>query len=45
MEIVKNFKWSRAARTDKGVHALVNGISCVFAIDEKYWDEKQDIKE
>ena len=28
MESLKRIKWSRAGRTDKGVHALCNGISC-----------------
>lgn len=33
-ELVKNYKFGRAARTDKGVHAVVNGISCLFTISE-----------
>ncbi len=38
-ELQRRFKYSRAARTDKGVHAVVNGISCEFVLDKKYFDE------
>ena len=38
-DLVKKDKWSRAARTDKGVHAVVNAISCLFQIDKKYYNE------
>lgn len=31
-ELVKNYKLGRAARTDKGVHAIINAISCLFTI-------------
>ena len=37
VELVKLYKWSRAARTDKGVHALINGISCVFSLKYDFW--------
>ena len=39
VELVKNYKWSRAARTDKGVHALINGISCIFTIPKEFITE------
>lgn len=41
---MKNYKWSRAARTDKGVHALVNGVACVFAVREEFWEERVEGK-
>lgn len=37
IELVKLYKWSRAARTDKGVHALINGVSCVFSLKDDFW--------
>jgi len=39
----RNERWSRAARTDKGVHAVLNGISCLFNIDEKYFNEDKTL--
>ena len=33
---LKRIRWSRAARTDKKVHALCNGISMKLEISEKY---------
>ena len=33
---LKKIKWSRAARTDKRVHALCNGISMKIEINPKY---------
>jgi tRNA U38,U39,U40 pseudouridine synthase TruA len=38
-ELQRKHKYSRAARTDKGVHAVVNGISCEFYIDKNYFNE------
>ena len=35
-EELKKIKWSRAARTDKKVHALCNGVSLKMEILEKY---------
>jgi tRNA pseudouridine38-40 synthase len=35
----KQDKWSRAARTDKGVHAVLNCVSCLFTIDKNYFDD------
>ena len=37
--IEKQEKWSRAARTDKGVHAVFNSVSCQFNVDKSYFDE------
>lgn len=36
---MRRIKWSRAARTDKKVHALCNGISMKLEISEKYVTE------
>lgn len=33
---LRRIKWSRAARTDKKVHALCNGISLKLEIAQKY---------
>lgn len=33
---LKRISWSRAARTDKRVHALCNGISVKLEISEKF---------
>ena len=35
-QLVKLQRWSRAARTDKGVHAIINGISCAFNIEDQF---------
>jgi len=39
--------WSRAARTDKGVHAVANFVNCKLAITEKFLkrDETEDVEE
>lgn len=31
-QLERNDRWSRAARTDKGVHAVLNGVSCLFNV-------------
>jgi tRNA pseudouridine38-40 synthase len=36
MESLRRIKWSRAARTDKRVHALCNGVSASLELDERY---------
>ena len=41
---IKRTKWSRACRTDKGVHAIGNIISCKLAIGNDYGDFQQIIK-
>lgn len=33
---LKKAGWGRGARTDKGVHALSNGITVKLAINEEY---------
>jgi tRNA pseudouridine38-40 synthase len=33
---LKKAGWGRGARTDKGVHALSNGVSVKLAISEDY---------
>lgn len=39
-ELVKLFKWSRAARTDKGVHAVLNGVSFLISLkSDEYIEE------
>lgn len=43
-DLVKNYKWGRAARTDKGVHAVSNSISSLFFINEKFYDEERKLK-
>lgn len=45
-ELERRYKWSRAARTDKGVHAVFNAISCTFLIDKMYYTEDRimDVK-
>ena len=43
-ELVKDYKWGRAARTDKGVHSVFNSISCLFFINEKFYDEDRKLK-
>ena len=43
-DLVKTYKWSRAARTDKGVHAICNGISCLFSINDRFYDEEKKLK-
>ena len=35
-EELKKIKWSRAARTDKRVHALCNGVSMKLEIFPRY---------
>jgi tRNA pseudouridine38-40 synthase len=35
-EDLKKSGWSRGARTDKGVHALLNGVSAKLSISTKY---------
>lgn len=40
-ELVKNYKFGRAARTDKGVHAVCNGIACLFTIPESFYNEEK----
>lgn len=37
---LRKIKWSRAARTDKKVHALCNGISMKVEINPKFIDEE-----
>ena len=41
---MKNYKWGRAARTDKGVHAVCNSISALFFVNEKFYDEEKRLK-
>ena len=44
--------WSRAARTDKGVHAIYNCVSCKLTLEKNYFNSaisenefvKQDFK-
>lgn len=43
-ELVKSHKWGRAARTDKGVHAVQNAVSCLFSIPEKFYDGSKQLK-
>jgi tRNA U38,U39,U40 pseudouridine synthase TruA len=38
-QLEKQDRWSRAARTDKGVHAVLNGISCLFTIGKHMYQE------
>jgi tRNA pseudouridine38-40 synthase len=42
-QLEKQDRWSRAARTDKGVHAVLNCISCLFNVDNKYFDEDRTL--
>jgi tRNA U38,U39,U40 pseudouridine synthase TruA len=42
---VKNYKWGRAARTDKGVHAIINGVSCLFIIPQTFYDETKTLQQ
>lgn len=37
-ELVRNYKFGRAARTDKGVHAIINCVSCMINVPEKFYD-------
>lgn len=39
---LKRIRWSRAARTDKKVHALCNGISAKLEIAEKFTSKEGD---
>lgn len=41
---MKHYRFGRAARTDKGVHAIINGISCLFSIPEGFYDESKILK-
>lgn len=36
-QLEKQERWSRAARTDKGVHAVINAVSALFTIPENYF--------
>lgn len=38
-QLEKQERWSRAARTDKGVHAVLNCVSCHFIIDQRFFLE------
>lgn len=40
-ELKKN-GWQRCSRTDKGVHAVYNGINCKINIFDKYVDMDKD---
>jgi len=33
---LKKNRWTRASRTDKGVHAVANYISCKWSISKEY---------
>lgn len=35
-DVLRRISWSRAARTDKKVHALCNGISVKLEIAQKF---------
>lgn len=37
--------WKRAARTDKGVHAIANVINCKLNIDKCYITEEEESTE
>ena len=41
---LKKIKWSRAARTDKGVHAVANYVSCKLSITENFLDDELERK-
>lgn len=34
--------WSRASRTDKGVHALSNSVACKLEVDKKYVQDYEE---
>ena len=38
-QLEKQWKWSRAARTDRGVHAILNGVSCLFSVPQQFYEE------
>jgi len=46
-DTLQKIGWSRAARTDKGVHAVANFVNCKLAITEKFLkrDETEDVEE
>ena len=33
---LKKIGWTRASRTDKGVHALCNAVACKLEVDKEY---------
>lgn len=35
--------WSRASRTDKGVHALSNSVACKLEVDKTYVDDYEEL--
>ena len=41
---LKKSGWSRAARTDKGVHAIANFINCKLQITKDYLEDESSIE-
>ena len=39
---MKKSGWKRAARTDKGVHAIANVVNCKLAIKKDYLEELEE---